>query len=66
MKKLLSIILALSMILSIVGVAQAEPVSERFAGTSIVNITGKVAEGTFVNLLLLDAEDNVKHIQEVE
>lgn len=66
MKKLLSIMLVLAMVLSIAGTAMAEPVSERYDGTSIVNVTGKVDEGSYVNLLLLDAEDNVKHIQEVK
>ena len=66
MKKIISVLLALSMILSIVGVAQAEPVSERYAGTSIVNVTGKVADVATVSLLLLDGNDNVKHVQEVK
>ena len=64
MKKILSVILAFAMLLSVVGVSAA-PVAEKFDATSIVNVTGKVEEGTYVNLLLLDSNDNVKHIQEV-
>jgi len=65
MKKVLSVILALAMLLSVVGVSAA-PVAEKLDSTSIVNVTGKVENGTHVNILLLDAEDNVKHIQEVK
>ena len=66
MKKLLSIILALSMILSMFSVVSAAPTAQRLDSTSIVNVTGKVADGTYVNLLLLDGQDNVKHVQEVD
>lgn len=66
MKKVLSIVLVFAMLLSFANVAlAAEPVAERLDTTSIVNVTGKVSEGKYVNLLLLDGEE-VKHIQEVK
>lgn len=66
MKKVLSIVLVLAMLLSFANVAlAAKPVAERLDTTSIVNVTGKVSEGKYVNLLLLDGEE-VKHIQEVK
>lgn len=55
------------MLLSFANVAlAAEPVAERLDETSIVNVTGKVEDGTHVNLLLLDANDEVKHVQTVK
>ena len=65
MKKVLSVILAFAMLLSVIGVSAA-PVAEKLDATSIVNVTGKVENGTYVNLLLLDGNDNVKHVQEAK
>ncbi len=66
MKKLLSIMLVLAMAFSLVSTAMAAPVAEKYDATSIVNVTGKVESGSYVNLLLLDANNEVKHIQEVK
>jgi len=65
MKRVLSIILAISMLLSISSVAiAATPVAEQYESTKIVNVTGKVDSINSVTLLLLDGNNNVKHIQE--
>ncbi len=47
--------------------AETAPVSQIYEPTSIVNVTGKVSDSydDVVNLLLLDENDNVVHIQEV-
>ena len=66
MKKLLSVILALSMILSLVGTVSAAPEAQMLESTSIVNVTGKVNDGAFVTLMLLEEDDTIKHIQEVK
>ena len=67
MKKLLSIILVLAMALSLVSTVSAAPVAEKYDATSIVNVTGKVdGNGAYVNLLLLDANEEIKHVQEVK
>ena len=62
MKKVVSLLLVFAMLLSAV-CAFAAPVAEKYDGTSIVNVTGKVASGDTVNVLLKDGE-NVKYINE--
>ena len=66
MKKIISVLLALSMILSMVSVVSAAPTAQRLDSTSIVNVTGKVADVATVSILLLDGNDNVKHVQEIK
>ena len=65
MKKVVSLLLVFAMLLSTVCVFAA-PVAEKYDATSIVNVTGKVEDGAYVNLLLIDANDDIKHVQEVK
>ena len=63
MKKLISIFLVFAMLLSAVCVFAAQPESQVLESTNIVNVTGKVASGDTVNVLLKDGE-TVKYINE--
>jgi len=67
MKKVFSVVLIFTMLLSFAGTAlAADPVAEKLDSTSIVNVTGKVDNGKYVTLLLLDSSDSVKHVQEAK
>jgi len=65
MKKIISILLTLAMLMSVVGVCAAEPASKVLESTNIVNVTGFVDSGETVNILLKDGED-VKYINEFD
>ena len=64
MKKIVSILLAISMLLSVTSVFAAEPTSKVLDDTNIVNVTGYVESGDTVNILLLDDNKDVKYINE--
>lgn len=66
MKRFVSVVLALTMLLTCANIAlAAEPDSKVLGSTNIVNVTGKLADGgDYVNVLLLDASNNVKYIDE--
>ncbi len=64
MKKIVSILLAISMLLSVTVVLAENPKSTVLESTNIVNVTGKLTDGgESVNILLLEGE-NVKYINE--
>ncbi len=64
MRKIISILLCLSMLLSVTSVFAAEPISKVLDDTNIVNVTGYVESGDTVNILLLDDNKDVKYINE--
>lgn len=65
MKRIVSVFLVLTMILSFASVTlAAEPASQVLKSTNIVNVTGSLANGgNYVNILLMDGED-VKYIND--
>ena len=65
MKKIIGIVLVLSMILSTLCAFAAEPASKVLESTNIVNVTGFVADGETVNILLKEGE-TVKYINEFD
>ena len=66
MKKVVSIILCLAMMLSFVTSVCAAPEATTFESTKVVNIVGRLDEGdTKVNVLIRDGE-TIKHIDEVD
>ncbi len=65
MKKALSLLLALAMVLSFVTTVCATPDATVLESTNIVNVVGKLENGgSTVNVLILDGEE-IKHINEV-
>ena len=66
MKKVISIMLALSMLFSLVTVSFAAPAASTLESTKIVNVVGKLENsGSTVNVLLKDGKD-VKYINEFD
>ena len=66
MKKIVSIMLCLAMMLSFVTTVCAAPEATTLESTKIVNIVGKLDQGnTKVNVLIRDGE-TIKHIDEVD
>lgn len=72
MKKIVSIVLTLAMILSMTGSVFAIDATgleaEILESTHVVNVTGQMLdrEGTLITVLLVNNEKNIKHIEEVE
>ena len=65
MKKIIGILLAFAMLLSVTSVSAAPPTSKVLESTNIVNVTGFAEGGGTVNILLKDGE-TVKYINEFD